>query len=859
MNWDRVSELHESCLELPSHKWKEWIDKHCTHDDKNQGVDTMVLKLLKNSSKADAFFSSLHKNIDEDLGDESEEILLQPGAKFGKFRVTKEIGHGGMARVYLCSRDDGQFEQQVAVKIMKVKGNVEFLKDKFRQEQQILAGINHPNIAQLYDGGITPEGYPYIVMEYVEGQAIDEYCKEKKPGLHEMIRLFMQVCNAMQYAHNKLIVHHDIKPANILVNKEGSIKLLDFGIAQVIFNQEKGTYKADSFTGTLKYAAPEQFSSAPPSVESDIFKIGLVFYVLLTNKHFDYTKVEEGRLESEVRDAIQKVSLRSGTIRGLKEKIIREDLTAILSKCLANEPEQRFLSASELLHDLQNMLSMHPLHSRQPSMSYSLTKRYLRNKKKVWLVTFFNVALLIALVFWISQFIQTIKEKERAEYLLAFVFDIFESADPELRQGATVTVVELLENSIEKIDNIENRPEFQSELYHSTGMILTRLGEWKRGGELYYKALDLHHGFPDSRALQISRAHLYRDIAAYHRNLAESAVADSLIILAIGLYSKNLSQVDPKEIASAWNIKAHIARIDARAEQGLEYAEKSLEILRLASHTPSWELVSAKANKAAAFKDLSRFEESLQVSREAIEIMDLLGDEINSTRVMLVENYAIALGQTGKTEEAIEVQQELLDMNRRLYGEESPTYLITLFNMAGNYYRLGEYPVSDSINLMLLDVYMEKFGPANNYTLSVMYNLSNSFYSQRNFEKALDFQYRVLEGDRVNFGDKHPFVAGGYYSLGLTYMELEEFEKSRENLFKSLDLYKESFGEKHHQVARVYGRIAELYCRLDDAANCSRHFDRAYEIAMDVIGEEHPITKAIINRMEFYEKLLSAI
>lgn len=859
MNWDRVSELHESCLDMPSRQWKEWIDKNCTHEDKSQGIDTMVLKLLKSSSKADAFFSALHKNIDDDLGDESEDTPLKPGDKFGKFRITREIGHGGMARVYLCSRDDGQFEQQVAVKIMKMKGNVEFLKDKFRQEQQILAGINHPNIARLYDGGITPEGYPYIVMEYVEGQAIDEYCRKHNLPFSELIGLFKQVCNAMQYAHNKLIVHHDIKPANILVSKEGNVKLLDFGISQVIFSQEKEVQKEDAFSGTLKYAAPEQFSSASPSVESDIYKLGLVFYNLLTNKHYDYTRMEEQDKEKEILKTLKDRSLKLGTTRGLKEKLIREDLAAIISRCLATDPELRFMSVSDLLHDLQNMLRMYPLHSRQATWGYSLAKRYLRNKKKVWLVTFFNIALLIALVFWISQFIQTIREKERAEYLLAFVFDIFESADPELRQGETVTVVELLENSIEKIDNIDNRPDFQMELYHSTGMILTRLGEWNRGSDLYHKGLELCKTLPDSRTNHISMAHLYRDMAANHRNLGEPVVADSLVSLTLEIYDANSSQVTSVDKAKAWNIKAHIARIDARPDEGVTFAQKAMSFLDQNSEAASWELVSAKANMAAALKDLSRFDESLQVTREAIGIMAKLGEEINSTRVMLYENYAIALGQTGKTEQAIEVQKELIEMNTQLYGEDSPATLLSLLNMAGNYYRLEEYQISDSINLMLLDEYMERFGPANNYTLSVMYNLSSSFYSQRKFEKALEFQYRVLEGDIENFGDKHPFVAGGYYSLGLTYMELEQYEKASENLFRALELYQENYGENHHQIARVYGRIAELYCRLEDAESCSNYFNKAYEIAMNVVGEEHPTTQSIVNRMEVYEEFLSTL
>jgi len=277
-NWDRVSELFDQALEIPHEKWVNWIDTQCNDQEKETGLHTYVLKLLKSSVRADAFFESLNKNIEDDLQNSSEVKILQPGDKFEKFRIIRELGHGGMARVFLCERDDGTFEHKVALKIIKIKEGGEFLKDKFRREQQILAGINHPNIARLYDGGITPEGFPFIIMEYVEGEPITTWCTKNKLTARQRIQLFIQVCNALQYAHNNFIVHHDIKPANILVNDAGQIKLLDFGISQVLFSQENTESNVTSFEGTLQYAAPEQFKGAGPSIASDIYKAGLVLF-----------------------------------------------------------------------------------------------------------------------------------------------------------------------------------------------------------------------------------------------------------------------------------------------------------------------------------------------------------------------------------------------------------------------------------------------------------------------------------------------------------------------------------------------------------------------------------------------------
>ncbi len=172
-NWERISQLYNTAIDIPSADWQPWLKSSCTHLEIELGLDKYILKLLNGAPRAEAFFDALNQNIDEDIARQAGYDLYKPGDKFDKFRIIKELGKGGMAWVYLCERDDGQFDQKVAVKIMQLRGDKSFMAEKFRQEQQILARINHPNIAQLYDGGITSEGFPYIIMEYVEGKSID--------------------------------------------------------------------------------------------------------------------------------------------------------------------------------------------------------------------------------------------------------------------------------------------------------------------------------------------------------------------------------------------------------------------------------------------------------------------------------------------------------------------------------------------------------------------------------------------------------------------------------------------------------------------------------------------------------------
>lgn len=852
MNWERVSEIFESCLELPSHQWQDYVKNQCTADEINQGIAQQVLKLLKSSAKADAFFESLNQNIANDLGEE-ELLVFKPGDKFDKFRIVKELGHGGMARVFLCERDDGQFDQQVAVKIMKTCGNIDFLKDKFRQEQQILAGINHPNIAQLYDGGITPEGFPYIVMEYVEGLAIDKWCDDYKFNLNERIKLFLQVCNAMQYAHNRLIVHHDIKPANILVDKQANTKLLDFGISQVLHNNESAIVE-NSFTGTIGYAAPEQLKGAPPSVSSDIYKLGLVFFELITGNHFDLSVAQSIGLAKYIQQKLSNTFVLQNEKNRIKKSVITHDLFSVFLKVLAIDPLERFVSVSEFTHELENILNNQPLHFNRPNLSYKLKKSYLRNRPKVWILVFFNIALFISIGFFINQYIQTDRERERAEYILGFVFDVFQSVDPEVTQGDTITVIELLSKSIPRIDSLYHRPDFQMELYHTTGKLYTNLGYWPKAADLYLKAIDVLERLPAKRNTRIQKAEIYTDLAAAHRNMNEPIIADSLIAIALSVYQENpgLRQSQPLEFARTLLVQSHIMRMQANLQESIDFAIQGLAILNRHQKEPSWQKVTALANIAAAQKDLSLYQESEETTLNAMAIIDSLDSGITSTKVMLYGNYTILLGQIDRVEEAIDIQYQVLDMKKQLYGENSPTYLLSLLNLAGNYYRLENYSKSDSLNLYVIDAYTIMFGPTNNFTLSAIYNLANSWYSQGRFEEAIEYQKMVLEGDMKNFGEMHPFVAGSYYSLGLSHLSLNEMEKAKKNLYLSLDIYKHNFGDNHHQVGRVYGRLGDLYCQMDDMQTGEYYFLKGYHISLDIVGEDHPTTTTIVERMQLY-------
>ena len=287
------------------------------------------------------------------------------GVRLGAYRLSELIGQGGMANVYLAERDDGQFEQQVAIKLLHASvldsGNLQ----RFRQEQQILAGLDHPFIARVFDGGVTEDERPYLVMELVSGTTIDRFSTENDLDIKALLRLFMQVVEAVQSAHGQLVVHRDLKPGNILINQHGVPKLLDFGIAQVFESgfaapSENLDEAAPFLPFTPLYAAPEQLLNRPLGITTDIYQLGLLLFKLLARRHpLDTNSSDLPALSDCILHdrppAPSSIAVASSPILGAP-RYLRRDLDAIVLRCLEKQPERRYQSTAELLADVRACL-----------------------------------------------------------------------------------------------------------------------------------------------------------------------------------------------------------------------------------------------------------------------------------------------------------------------------------------------------------------------------------------------------------------------------------------------------------------------------------------------------------------------
>lgn len=450
--WQKIDTLLDAVLDAPTVEREKILDEKCKDDS---ALKSEVLKLLSALENSDDFietpdFASVKNFLDKA---ETDDFV---GKKIGAYRLKKLLGRGGMGAVYLATRID-DFEKEVAVKIIPPLENRPNSAENFRRERQILARLSHPNIAQILDGGTTDANTPFIVMEYVDGLPLNRFCLEKNLNLHEKLKLFQEVCAAVSYAHQNLVVHRDLKPNNILVCDDKTVKLLDFGIAKMLDSDTFGTNENKTFDGnalTLEYASPEQINGDNITVSSDVYSLGVILYELLTEKRpHDF---KQKSLSEILQIITQENPLAPSEISNLKSEISDSELDLIVLKSLAKSPDERYKSVGEFSRDISNYLNFLPISARPQTDFYRFKKYVQRHRIEsaiAALVLFLIVGWLITFVWQIRKEQAQSLENRRAAYAAEMILAANEYENANLNR---------LKELVEKYDNeIENLRGFE--------------------------------------------------------------------------------------------------------------------------------------------------------------------------------------------------------------------------------------------------------------------------------------------------------------------------------------------------------------------------------------------------------------
>ena len=493
-----------------------------------------------------------------------EHALVMNGDRIGPYRIVRTLGVGGMGEVYLAERADHEFDRQVAIKVVHGGTLRRAIQSRFKIERQILAQLDHPNIAHLLDGGTLSDGTAYIAMEYVDGVPIDAYCDANRLDVPARLRLFQIVCAAVHYAHQNLVVHRDLKPSNILVTSAGVPKLLDFGIAKLLddglaVQHTVAMTHADLRMMTPDHASPEQVRGLPITTSSDVYVLGVLLYKLLTGvgpfviPSSRLTDIERAICERDPpltshavhadETAVRAALLARSTTAGRLRRILKGDLDNIVCKAMHKEPERRYGSSQQLASDIQRYLDGKPVIARRDTMSYRSGKFVRRH----WLPVLggFGVIALV-LAFATVMYIETQRiaierdqaaqareraelERGRAEEVSRFLIDMFKSSDPGENRGNQVTARELLDSGAKRLQAaLQDQPATKSALLATVGAAYDSLGQYQDALPLLQESLALQPASQDrSRVdtlLELARARS----GAGDLDGAEAAVADAL-------------------------------------------------------------------------------------------------------------------------------------------------------------------------------------------------------------------------------------------------------------------------------------------------------------------------------------------
>ncbi|MEM7352369.1 MAG: serine/threonine-protein kinase, partial [Acidobacteriota bacterium] len=524
-DWERVQEIFLAASELEGVARDTWLEEACGAD---AALRDDVESLLAASADGESLISAAVQGAFELAAEESGSSKARQ--RIGPYEIGNKLGEGGLSTVFLAQRADDEFNMRVAIKVVKRGMDTADILRRLRQERQILAHLDHPNVAKIFDGGTTDDGLPYFVMEHIEGEPIDEYCDRRELSISERLELFRTACSAVHAAHQSLVIHRDIKPSNLLVTADGIPKLLDFGIAKLIDAEPQLHTLAQTAPGmvlmTPEFASPEQVTGQPLTTATDVYSLGVMLYRLLTG-HRPYrfasgrpAEVERILLRSKperpsevVGRTIEELTPTGGTVtltpetvarprEGTPEKLRRRlagDLDKIVLMAIRKEPQRRYASVEQLAEDIERSLQSLPVLAQKDTIRYRTGKFVRRNRGSVAAGVLILLALLGGIVTTSWQARVAVAERSRAEQHLAearlqsaraervsdFLTGLFEISDPGEARGNQVTAREILDRGAERIrQELSEEPDLRAELMITMGRVYRNLGLYGPAGEL---------------------------------------------------------------------------------------------------------------------------------------------------------------------------------------------------------------------------------------------------------------------------------------------------------------------------------------------------------------------------------------
>lgn len=830
VKWERIQQIFEEASQLPPDQRNEWLKDACRDD---HTLYLQVESLLTTVGQQSGL-------LEGQIASYATSVATAPPKQIGPYRVISEIGHGGMGAVYLAERADQQYERQVAIKIIRSFGapQGELLR-RFRVERQILASLQHPNIAQMLDGDVTDDGIPYLVMEYVNGVRIDEYCDKHAFSVRQRIELFQGVCAAVEHAHRNLVVHRDIKPGNILVDEDGTPKLLDFGIAKLLQSGDLSQDPAHtSLTApaerprTPDYASPEQINGGAITTSTDVYALGIVLYELLTGRHpfadlrSQVRALEQATCEAEPPRPSAAASEWTSQLKG--------DVDSIVLKAIRKEPEQRYASVEQLSQDLGRYLDGFPVVARRGTRRYRAGKFVRRHRFGVAAATTFILMLmtlgtaLSLLAFRLArektrsnlESLKARQAQQTAEAVNNFLQeDVLAQASashqastgPNAKADPNLTVRTALDRAASSIEGkFTGEPLVEAGIRRTIGQAYSNLGlvpqaiqQWQRAAYL----LQHFSGMENAETLDNARSlgDLYMRTGRYPE-------AQKMYVEVLERDRRVLGPQHPVTIGAMYSLGVLYTR-EGNYQQAESLLAEALQLELLVAGEMDSDSVGLMRDLANLYSDEGKYEQAEALFQRALKIeYRMFGPDFND--IMITKSYLARLYlREGRFTEAEQIASETLHSARRILGKSHSTTAL-LMSLVGNaYLNEGKYQRAQSLLDDTLAQYRRLYGDENPNTLTALSDVARVYEARSRYAEAEHVYRRALETRRRVSGEEHPSTLHLMGSLAGLYETEGKYRQEEALLVATSNAERRVLGKFHPETLRHLTKLGSVQLR----------------------------------------------
>jgi serine/threonine-protein kinase len=823
--WRRLRELLEAVAGLPAAERERALLSAC-------GTDETLL--------ADARSLLARHGADDEPGDAIVAGAVAdfvgsalPGGRVGPYEVVREVGQGGMGAVYLARRADGEFDRQVALKLVKPGLATEEFLRRFRAERQILARLQHPQIARLLDGGVDDLGRPYFALEFVEGEPIDRYCAARRLGVEDGLALFLDACQAVAYAHANLVIHRDLKPAHILVTPDRQVRLLDFGIAKMLGDDEMGAGLTDVGIRALtpEYASPEQVRGEPAGTASDVYSLGVILYELLTGarpyeidgrRPADVERVVCSVLpdkpSTRVTDATGNPALAAG-----RQRRLRGDLDVICLKALQKDPSRRYSSVEAFADDLRRHLAGRPVLARPDSFGYRSGRFISRHRAGV--VTAAAVVVIVAGLIGVYTWRLTAArdrarvEAAKADQIATFLRGLFEVADPSTTDGRVVTARELLDEGAARIDReLTSQPAVRASMMRLIGEVYNSLGLYPESRTMLERALVEHRALFGDAHDEVATTEL--TLAITLQNLGEVEAAERLMRSGLAAREQLLGEQHEK-VSEAVRRLAFLLETRGHPDQAEDLYRRALATDRVVFPEDHPRVAKAVAELAGLLRREQRLDEAEPLLREALAAQRRHYGDRDLTVASTMRNLGSLLRDRGAFDEAETLYREAIAIRRALQGDQHQDVGIALNSLGLLLERKGDPAGAAAAYREAIAIAEHMFKGQPHADLAATYhNLASILHTLGQLDDAAAMFTRSIAMVDAVLEAGHPNRAFARVGLAAVYLDQQRFTMAEPLLREALALRRAALPAGHRYIGDTLLRLGECLTglrRFDDA------------------------------------------